>query len=260
PSERNFYLTFGAAPRFVGKAFLNLTENERQEAYNLRPGFDPSAWTVDQTCRILLMLNLPHHDPGTFVDTLKKLFETAEMDELVALYASLPLLPYPQKHLARASEGIRTNIAKVFDAVALQNPYPKEYFEEGAWNQMVLKAIFMDRPIYKIQGLSERANPKLTQMLSDFAHERWAAGRTTSPELWRPVGAQVNINIMEDLKKLFQDPDVMQRQAAALVCHQTELAEAKELLKEHADLQNEIATSGLTWDNLAIRYWRTKSD
>ena len=242
----------------LAKQPLDLTDTEKEQADNLRSGFDPSAWTVDQTCRILLILTLPHHDPTTLVDTLRKLFETAEMDELVALYASLPLLPFPEQHQARASEGIRTNIAKVFDAVALQNPYAKDYFEEGAWNQMVLKAIFMDRPIYKIQGLAERANPKLTQMLSDFAHERWAAERSTSPELWRPVGAQVNSSVLKDLERLFRDPDVLQRQAAALICHQTDLSEAKELLKEHSDLQKEIARSDLTWDTLAAQYWSDK--
>ncbi len=41
----------GLAPRRLGKADLALTDAEAMEAVALRPGFDPSLWSVDQTAR-----------------------------------------------------------------------------------------------------------------------------------------------------------------------------------------------------------------
>ena len=76
----------------------------------------------------------------------------------------------------------------VFEAVAHANPYPAEQFSETQWNQMVLKALFVGSTLAPIQGLDERRNADLAGMLIDYAHERWAAGRPVSPELWRCVG------------------------------------------------------------------------
>jgi hypothetical protein len=105
-----------------------------------------------------------------------------------ALYQSLPIMPYPKELTQRAAEGVRSNITSVFDAVAHHNPYPADYMDDDAFNQIVLKALFVGSPLYKIQGLDRRANRKLAKMLIEYAHERWSAGRVISPELWRPVG------------------------------------------------------------------------
>ena len=73
----------------------------------------------------------------------------------------------------------------VFNAVALNNPYPSEYFDNQAWNQMVLKALFVGSPLSQIHGLEQRANPQLAQMLDDYANERQAAKRSVAPSLWQ---------------------------------------------------------------------------
>jgi hypothetical protein len=75
----------------------------------------------------------------------------------------------------------------VFNAVALQNPYPAEYFDNIAWNQMVLKALFVGSPLNLIYGLKQRNNSDLSQMLIDYADERKAANRDVSHELWKLV-------------------------------------------------------------------------
>ena len=96
--------------------------------------------------------------------------------ELVAFYRGLPLYPDQPRYVARATEGLRTNMKSVFEAVAHRNPYPSEQFPEAAWNQMVLKALFVGSPLWPIVGTGPaRATPTLARMLCDYAHERWAA-------------------------------------------------------------------------------------
>ncbi|ALJ00990.1 EboA domain-containing protein [Rufibacter tibetensis] len=247
-SARELYWAFSAAPRFVGKTVLQLQESELSKADVLRPGFNPSKWTTDQTARTLLLLSIPHQDQNEFLHKLNQLFSTAEMGELVALYASLPLLPYPGDFKLRAAEGIRTNMGTVFEAIALDNPYPADYLDEGAWNQLVLKTVFVGKPLYRIYGLEIRSNPTLARILSDYAHERWAAGRTVTPELWRPVGPFLNAFLMEDIKRVFAHPEQIQQEAAALACSQSNFIPAKELLEAHPVLKNKIETGELNWN------------
>ena len=245
---KELYLAFSAAPRFVGKEKLRLSEQDLSKANSIREGFNPSGWTVAQTARTLLILSIPSQDQETYFATIEKLFNTADMGELVALYAALPLLPYPEKFRKRAAEGVRTNMGDVFEAVALNNPYPADYLEEDAWNQLVLKTLFVGKPIYRIYGIEKRVNPKLARMLSDYAHERWAAGRSVSPELWRSVGPCLDENLFRDIQKLFSQPNELEQTAAALACHQSDYAPAKELLNKHADLKERVSSGEVTWD------------
>jgi hypothetical protein len=256
--DRTFYLTFSAIPRYLGKKPIPFTNKTLEQAGELREGFNPSTWTVDRAARIWLLFDLPHEDADTFVQKVEMLFDTADMGELVALYSSLPLLPYPEHFTKRAAEGVRTNMTVVFDAIALDNPYPADYLDQGAWNQMVLKAAFMDRPIHRIYGLQQRANPELAQIISDYAHERWAAGRVVSPEFWRPVGPFVDATILQDIRRLFQSDNPLQREAAALVCADSDSADALALLDQHPALKDKINQGAINWEQLAEDWWKEK--
>lgn len=256
--DRSFYLTFSAVPRYLGKDRLLMELADLKRAGRLREGFHPIDWTLGRAARVWLLLHLPHNRAADFVSKMEMLFDTADMGELVALYSSLPLIPYPQEFVQRTAEGIRTNMTNVFDAIALDNPYPAEYLDEAAWNQMVLKAAFMDRPIYRIYGLKKRANSELAHIISDYAHERWAAGRVVSPEFWRPVGPFVTDAIVEDLRRLFREENPLQREAAALVCAESEHPEAKKLLDEHTALKQKMEEGKISWEQLSRTWWEGK--
>lgn len=245
---KDFYLAFSSVPRYMGKAPLQLTTADLQEAQRIRKGFNPANWTTDQMARTLLILTLLHTGKEEFIAQINKLFSTADMGELVALYAAMPLLPYPEDFKARAAEGFRTNMSNVYEAVALNNPYPADYLDENAWNQMVLKTLFVGKPIYRIYGIDRRSNTKLAHILSDYAHERWAAGRPVSPELWRPVGPFIDEIIIKDIKRLFAHSENIQHEAAALACAQSSYPEAVELLNAHPHLKKRIDAIELSWD------------
>jgi hypothetical protein len=186
-------------------------------------------WTFDQVVRLDFVIQLDESD-------LDILFETAEMQEAVALSKALPFLPNPQAFLLRATDAVRSNMGPVFDAIAFGNSYPKDYFPEAAWNQLVLKCIFNDKAIHQIVGLDERANQALANTLSDFAHERWSAGRRVPSQVWRLVPRFMNDTLRTDIAKLAQSENPRDVLAANLV---------------KQEVQNPSSTLGL-WHELEL--------
>lgn len=246
---REFLRAFSAVPRYTGKKPLELTAQDLKTASTMQIGWFPGHWSVDQAARALLVLALPQEDAQKYLHILEPVFATADVGELVALYQALPLLPYPEKLRIRAAEGVRSNMTSVFNAIALRNPYPAQYLDNLAWNQMVLKALFVGSPLHLIQGLDFRANRELARMLIDYAHERQSANRSVPPELWRLVGPFADITILGDLARSLKDPDPIQQAAAALACADCPLPQAQVLLANYPDLQASIHSGILTWSN-----------
>lgn len=249
-SEKAFYLAFSVAPRFVGKQPLQLTASHLTEAEHLQPGFSPLRWTTDQAARTLLLLHAPHQSSAEYTAKLDRLFGTADLAELVALYAALPLLPYPETHVRRATEGVRTTMTDVFDAIALRNSYPHDHLPEEAWNQLVLKAVFNARPLHQIYGLDKRRNATLARMLIDYAHERWAAGRTLTPEVWRLVGPYLSVDHRPDLLRLLRSDYALENQAAALALAESSSPMATELLSEHPAAAASLQSGAFSWQSI----------
>lgn len=178
PQVSAFYRVFTALPRFVGKQRVEVPSDMAFALERIRPGFTVTGWTIDRLARVWWLLQLPADDQTAYVNTISQLFKAAEMNELVALYSSLPVLAHPEAWKFQATEGIRNNIADVQSAIMLHNPYPADYFDEPAWNQLVMKAFFTDKDVTQITGLTERNNARLAKTLADFAAERRAAGRS----------------------------------------------------------------------------------
>jgi hypothetical protein len=248
-ADRDLYVALGLVPRKLGKADLDLSQADLEAAQRARPGWDPRGWSVDQAARVLLLL----HAGGAgerFAARFIQLCRTADVAEAIAFYRGLPLYPDPQLLEAQAAEGTRTNMRAVFEAVAHRSPYPKEQFAENRWNHMVLKALFVGSTLHPIQGLDEQANPTLARMLCDYAHERWAAGRPVSPELWRCVGPHADAEALGDLQRVLATGGATERKAAALAIAACPGAKAKELLEQTPDLAAAVASGELTWDSL----------
>jgi hypothetical protein len=203
------------------------------------------------------MLSYPQEKVAWFA-AMNQLFETADMYEHQALFAALPLMPFQEDLIPRAIDGLRTNISLVFDAIALNNPFPAKYFPEANWNQMVLKAIFMQRPLYRIQGLEGRRNLALAAIARDFAHERWAAGREVMPEIWRLVAPFVNEMYLEDLKKTLATGDDLQVKAALLTLRESAFTEAKSLLESYPDQVAALDMDAIAWESIGSEFQRTR--
>lgn len=246
--HRTFFMAFGSAPRKLGKGPLTFTEESAKEAISISPEWAPWTWEVDEALRVWLILQIPVADKGTYVPRIMEIYETADMRELAAIMKALPFTAYPEEFVRLGEEGVRTNMSNVLEAIALHNVYPERYFNENSWNQMFLKCIFTDRTIYKIRGIDKRNNQELSRIITDYAHERWAASRTVTPEIWRPVAPFLGKEAVGDIEKVINNENPIQQIAAALVCRNSKVEEIRQLLVSRKDLSQRITEEKLDWD------------
>jgi hypothetical protein len=245
-ADRDLFRCVSMVSRKLGKAPLALDAAALTLAEQARPGWDPSPWTVDQAARVRLLLAAAT-DGESFVPRLDQLCATADVDELVAFYRGLAVYPDPPRHRQRAAEGLRSNMLVVFEAVAQRNPYAAEQLPDDAWNQMVLKALFVGSTLDAIVGLDRRANATLARMLSDYAHERWAAARPVNPELWRCVGPFATGALLADLARVLQTGTPRERAAAVLALRSSPDPEARRLLDRDGATRDAPAVRGADW-------------
>jgi hypothetical protein len=186
-------------------------------------------------------------DAHYFGPKVNNIIEVADTGELETFLKYLILLPNPEVFKNTAVEALRTNIVTVFDAITLNNPYPAKYFNNQQWNQMYLKAAFMERDLSMIQAIDDRANKDLTRIISDYAHERWAASRKIDPLFWRPVTGFLNDTLLLDMKRLLSSDDLQENRAGALCCFNSKNEQALKLVDQYPKLKDQIASKEVTW-------------
>ena len=244
--ERALHIVLGFAPRRLGKADLQLSAADLAAADAAYPGWDPSGWSIDGAARVAALLAYKGNRP--FAETFKDLRRTSDVAEMIALYRGLPLYPDADALHFEVGEGLRSNLKPVFEAIAHNNPFPRDHFDDHRWNHMVLKALFVGSELAPITGLDDRANPELARILRDYAHERWAADRPVSPELWRCVGPFADADALADLKRAL-DEGGAGRKGAALALAASPHPDAAALLQGTAEAAA-IADGALTWATL----------
>lgn len=249
--DGDLYRAFSLVTRQTGKQDLALSAQDLEDAAAARPGWQPNGWRIDEAARLYLLLTSTA-DGERFARRLDQLCATADVDELITLYRGLPLYPEPERYRLRAAEGLRSNMRTVFEAVAHHNPYPAEQLPQAAWNQMVLKALFVGTTLDPIIGLDERANLDLARMLCDFAHERWAAHRPVSPELWRCVGPFATGPALADLQRVLEQGTRTEQAAAMLALSHSPDANAHALMQNLPELSHAVASGEFNWQSLAI--------
>ncbi len=203
-----------------------------------------------QIARMYLLAKVLEAKPSYFQPKVANLIQVADTKELETFLKFLVLLPEAEYYKGVAVEALRTNITTVFDAISAHNPYPAKYFNDQQWNQMYLKAAFMQQDLSLILDVDNRANADLARIISDYAHERWAASRNVDPMFWRPVGGFITEGLLKDMERLLESDDPAENRAGALCCFRSDHPEATELLKKYPDLQKKAANNTITWSNL----------
>lgn len=206
--------------------------------------------TILQVARIYMLSSVLEENGTYFQPKVANLIQVADTGELETFLKFLILLPNAENYKQAAVEALRTNIATVFDAISADNPYPAAHFNDQQWNQMYLKAAFMQQNLSRILAIDERANADLARIISDYAHERWAASRDVDPYFWRPVGGFLNDGLLKDMEHLLQSDRVAENRAGALCCSRSDTPAAGALLKNYPEIYKDFLDGKITWSNL----------
>jgi hypothetical protein len=139
---------------------------------------DPHATTIDDAARTLLLFALGDRVEAELAD----LYRFGDAAERRGLLRALPYLPVGDRAMEIVDDAIRTNDTRL--VAAALGPYATQHLDDAAYDQAVLKCVFIGVPIAPLDGLPERATPETARMLAAFVHERVAAGRDIPAEVW----------------------------------------------------------------------------
>jgi hypothetical protein len=172
PPGLGFRGLFASVPRRLGAA-ASLTLEAPPELRAARPHC-----TLTDYLRLWLILQaLPKLPEAERASWVLQLFEAGEMGEQVSVLRVLSLLPDAARFVETGVQACRTNARDVFEAIVCENPYLVEHFPQLSFNQAIMKAIFMEVPLDRVDGLPRRITPELSRMAAGYASERRAAGR-----------------------------------------------------------------------------------
>jgi hypothetical protein len=179
-----FASTFASASRLLGKAPFSPSSEEARQLRAAGLDWPIARISIDEAARMALLVKAVERlGEAEQVSLVEDLYRQGENRERQSVLRALPLLARPESFLALAIESCRTNVQPIFEAIACENPYPAAYFPELNFNQVVLKALFIEVALDRIIGLQRRITPELQRMAKDYASERAAAGRSIPKDI-----------------------------------------------------------------------------
>ncbi|GAA5214192.1 EboA domain-containing protein [Corallincola platygyrae] len=162
--------------------------------------WQPQHWTLSDAGRVLLQSAcvepnlfakesdcLENRPENRCQNTLEQLYKRGDESERGALLKALVMLDPKGDSLEFAVNACRVNSLTLFISIALFNPYPALFFDDAAFNQLVLKSLFQGVDIGYIWGLEERLNDDLSVMAQRYVEERQDAGRSVPDSIWRVI-------------------------------------------------------------------------
>lgn len=193
-SHADFVAAFSAAGRRLGTAPIAPPQVEARTSDGDLVNSLAAGRGLDEVGRMALLVALRESGPGATGGDLealvKELFYRGDAREKQAVLRALPLLSAPARFLEVAVEACRSSVQTVFEAIACENPYPREHFSEIAFNQLVIKALFTETAAARIVGLEDRVGSELVRMAEGYGSERRAAGRAVPEDIARISGLQ----------------------------------------------------------------------
>lgn len=170
-------------PDTLSSVRVSLARSTRKVGDAALESADVPAWTARDAARAAIVLRAFLSRPEDAAVAYGQWLRRGDQGEQESLLRMVSLLPEPAAVLSVAIDACRTNSEVVFRAIACGNPYPAAYFPDLNFNQLVLKAVFMNVPVAEIEGLAPRITSELLRMADDFAVERRAAGRPVPEDI-----------------------------------------------------------------------------
>lgn len=215
PSTR-FGTLFSGLSRSVKARPLDPADELVDRGLELLPDWSIERWNTLEAARVTLVLAMPELAGDRAAEALEDAFVFADEGETCALAKALPLLPEPGRFVWRAGECCRSNMVSVFESAACDSPYAVTYFDDVAWRQAVIKAVFVGAPMWRIRGLDRRLDDVLAQMALDLVEERRSAGRPIPIDLWLCLGEHGGDRALPALEAELPNSGPSQRGAVGL--------------------------------------------
>ena len=192
---------FPAVGRRVGRAPL-----DPQDPQGLLAG------TVDDGARAQLLQALPLPADQLVVE-VHALYRHGDAAEKRGVLRALHLLEgIGDRCLDLVLDGLRSNDVRLVAAAV--GPYGSQHLDDDAFRQAVVKCLFVGVPLAAVAGLPARVDAELAGMAVRLVHERVAAGRDVTPDVWLLIDPHPQV--LEDSGVLAElDSPVPERQEAA---------------------------------------------
>lgn len=215
-SDSRFAALISMASRHARRRPASITAEEVRDAQTILAGWNPERWSLLDLLRVSLILGRPDLEEDSAAPAICGMAKFADVGELCALYRSMSFLPRPADYVWQAGEGCRSNMNEVFEAIACDNPFAVKHFDDVGWRALVVKAVFIDAPLWRVHGIDERHGTELAQVALDLADERRSAGRPVQPQLWMCLGTFGGERALESLELEMASEHEIGRRGAAL--------------------------------------------
>ncbi|MGW9308061.1 EboA domain-containing protein [Saccharomonospora azurea] len=152
----------------------------------VRPDADPDGLvhgTLDDRARgrLLAALSSAIDDTDTLVKEVEDLYRYGDGAERRGLLRHLHVLPTDDPHVVESGLRLVTDALRANDTglvAAALGPFAAAHLDDHSWRHGVLKCLFTGVPTAAVADLDRRGDAELLRMVSDYAAERRAAGRS----------------------------------------------------------------------------------
>ena len=245
-NKRTFYLTFSSISRKIEDKTIHLSSESIDSNYSF--SIQSDAKSVVRA----LLLNTLDNQSGDYTSIINELFETADLNEQISLCSLIQFLPFSHVLHFRATEALRTNAKSVFEAIAHHNLFPLKNFDDEIWNHMILKSLFLESPLNPVTGLLERRNQKLSSMCLDYFHERMAASRIVTPEIWIMMEPYIDDNYIDAIQYSLKSSPETEKRAVAIAFQMQDETWKLQHIELHKQTEAIVSEVNLDWATFQV--------